>query len=113
MGLLSTWSARAKGALEITERDSEPPERGGRGVEDAASNDPMARMAWTDICRAAEFRGRWVALCECHYDESTGKATEGAVVDVDDDLVELCSRIRASDKKNCAILFCDESAESH
>ena len=71
------------------------------------------RMTWTDICRAAQFRGRWVALCECHYDESTGKATEGAVVDVDDDLVELCSRIRASDKKNCAILFCDESAESH
>ena len=113
MGLLSTWSARAKGALEITERDSEPPERGGSHVHDTTSSEQLARMTWTDICRAAQFRGRWVALCECHYDESTGKATEGAVVDVDDDLVELCSRIRASDKKNCAILFCDESAESH
>jgi hypothetical protein len=114
MGLLSSWSARAKGALEITERDSEPPERGGRHTEPVVdANEPSARMTWTDICRAAQFRGRWVALCECHYDESTGKATEGAVVDVDDDLVELCSRIRASDKKNCAILFCDETAESH
>jgi len=113
MGLLSSWSARAKGALEITARDSEPPERGGGNVEAAAAEPGAPRMAWTDICRAAEFRGRWVALCECHYDESTGKATEGAVVDVDDDLVELCSRIRASDKKNCAILFCDETAERH
>ena len=116
MGLLSSLSARAKGALEITERDSEPPERGGSHVEmSAAAGEPsgLVRMAWTEICRAVEFKGRWVALCECHYDESTGKATEGAVVDVDDDLVELCSRMRASDKKNCAILFCDESAERH
>lgn len=114
MGLLSSWSARAKGAaLEITERESEPPERGGASDSSSESGDQAARMTWTDICRADQFRGRWVALCECHYDESTGKATEGAVVDVDDDLVELCSRIRASDKKNCAILFCDETAESH
>ena len=114
MGLLSSWSARAKGVVEITERESEPPERGGSHVDVAGAADASGpRMAWTDICRAAEFRGRWVALCECHYDESTGKATEGAVVDVDDDLVELCSRIRASDKKNCAILFCDETAERH
>lgn len=114
MGLLSSWSARAKGALEITERDSEPPERGGNHVPTVTeSGDSAARMTWTDICRTAQFRGRWVALCECHYDESTGKATEGAVVDVDDDLVELCSRIRASDRKNCAILFCDEAAEQH
>ena len=113
MGLLSSWS-RAKGSLEITERESEPPERGGAVMPaNGDSGEQVARMTWTDICRATEFRGRWVALCECHYDESTGKATEGAVVDVDDDLVELCSRIRASDKKNCAILFCDETAETH
>lgn len=111
MGLLSSWS-RAKGSLEITERESEPPERGGPPMAtDGESGEQVARMTWTDICRTSEFRGRWVALCECHYDESTGKATEGSVVDVDDDLVELCSRIRASDKKNCAILFCDEHAE--
>lgn len=119
MGLLSSWSARAKNALEngpqsgpgITERDSEPPEHGGASGETSVEH--VARMRWTDICQTEEFRGRWVALCECHYDESTGKATEGSVVDVDDDLVELCSRIRASDKKNCAILFCDESGEKH
>lgn len=68
----------------------------------------MERMRWDDICRSEEFRGRWVALDECRYDEETGKATEGAVVDVDDDLVELCGRIRASARKNCAILFCGE-----
>lgn len=123
MGLLSSWSSRAKGAFEqasaststITERESEPPERGGRHVDgrEESAEARVARMTWSDICRADEFKGRWVALCECHYDESTGKATEGSVVDVDDDLVELCSRIRASDKKNCAILFCDENAEQH
>ena len=70
----------------------------------------MERMRWDDICRSDEFRGRWVALDECRYDAETGKATEGAVVDVDDDLVELCGRIRASERKNCAILFCGEDA---
>jgi hypothetical protein len=109
MGLLSSWSARAKGVLEVTERESEPPEHGGAGGGDPVTE----RMRWCDICRVDEFRGRWVALDDCHYDEATGKATEGAVVDVDDDLVELCSRIRASDRKNCAILFCDEAAETH
>jgi hypothetical protein len=33
---------------------------------------------------------------------------EGSVIDADDDLVELCNRIRESDYKNCAILFCGE-----
>jgi hypothetical protein len=31
------------------------------------------------------------------------------VVDADDDLAELCTRIRESDWKNCAILFCAET----
>ena len=49
----------------------------------------MEWMRWDDICRSDEFRGRWVALDECRYDAETGKATEGAVVDVDDDSVRL------------------------
>jgi hypothetical protein len=30
------------------------------------------------------------------------------VVDADEDLVALCSRMQASDNKHCAILYCDE-----
>lgn len=70
----------------------------------------MERMKWEQICSQEEFRGRWVALDSCRYDENTGHATEGAVVDADDDLAELCTRIRESEWKNCAILFCSESA---
>jgi hypothetical protein len=66
----------------------------------------MERMTWEEICAREELRGRWVALDGCRYDEVTGRATEGAVVDVDDDLAELCSRLRDSEWKNCAILFC-------
>ncbi len=71
----------------------------------------MDRMTWEDICRRDEFRGRWVALDGCRYDEESGRAMEGSVVDVDDDLVELCTRIRESEYKNCAILFCGEDGE--
>jgi hypothetical protein len=71
----------------------------------------MERLTWEDICRREEFRGRWVALDGCRYDEGSGRAMEGSVVDVDDDLVELCTRIRESDYKNCAILFCGEDGE--
>lgn len=113
MGLLSSWSARAKHILEP--RDHGP----GEGPDDAplrTSNPPgddemASRMTWDAICRSDEFRGRWVALDEARYDEETGRATEGAVVDVDDDLVELCARIRESERKNCAILFCGEDGE--
>lgn len=111
MGLLSNWSARARKVLEPESGTSnEAPPR--LPVDD----DMTVRMSWDAICRSAEFRGRWVALDECRYDEATGKATEGAVVDVDDDLVELCARIRQSERKNCAILFCgddDESTPTH
>jgi len=68
----------------------------------------MERMSWEDICRHESYAGRWVALDGCVYDESSGRATEGAVVDVDDDLVELCNRIRESEHQGCEILFCGE-----
>ena len=54
----------------------------------------MQRMNWTDICRREEYAGRWVALDGCRYDSGSGRATEGAVIDVDEDLVELMNRIR-------------------
>ena len=41
-------------------------------------------------------------------DAGSGRATEGAVVDVDDDLVELVTRIRESEHQGCEILFCGQ-----
>jgi hypothetical protein len=51
-----------------------------------------------------------VALDECKYDPRTAQPAEGTVVDADEDLVALCSRMQASDSKHLAILFCDERA---
>lgn len=65
------------------------------------------RLTWDEICQRDDFRGRWVAIDDCRFDESTGKATEGFVVDVDEDLAELCSRIRESEWTNCSIVFAD------
>lgn len=65
----------------------------------------MDRMSWDEICSRADCRGRWVALDGCRYDDR-GQATSGEVVDVDDDLAELCHRVRESRFRNCAILFC-------
>ena len=71
----------------------------------------MERLTWDEICRRKDLRGRWVALDSCCYDENTGRATEGSVVDADDDLIQLCNRIQDSEWRNCAILFCgDDSA---
>ena len=67
-----------------------------------------SRLTWPQICGSDEFRGRWVALDECRYDPRTAQPTEGTVVDADEDLVALCSRMQESDSKHCAILFCDE-----
>jgi hypothetical protein len=109
MGLLSNWSARAKMALD---GEAPPSESGVVPTGPHAEDDDMAqRMTWDTICHSDQFRGRWVALDECRYDEETGRATEGQVVDVDDDLVELCARIRESQRTNCAILFCGEDGE--
>jgi hypothetical protein len=66
------------------------------------------RLTWPQICRSDEYKGRWVALDECRYDPRTAQPAEGTVVDVDEDLVALCSRLQASDSKHCAVLFCDE-----
>lgn len=101
MGLLSTWSARqmAESLKQGSSQDPEPP--------DGSSEADDSRLAWCEICQRSEYRGRWVALDACKYDDE-GKAAEGAVVDADEDLVELCSRMRAADRKNCAILFADD-----
>jgi len=67
----------------------------------------MERMKWDEICQRDDYRGRWVALDACCYDEDTGRAMEGSVVDVDDNLVELCERLRDAEQTGCAILYCN------
>ena len=66
-----------------------------------------SRMSWPQIRTSDEFKGRWVALDNCRYDARTAQPTEGTIIDSDEDLVELCTRIRKSEKRDCAILFCD------
>ena len=67
-------------------------------------------MTWDEICTDDALRGRWVAMNDCSFDEATGRATAGLVVDADADLAELCSRMRDSTWKNCSILFADRDA---
>jgi hypothetical protein len=70
-----------------------------------------SRLTWPSICNNEQFRGRWVALDDCRYDERTAEPLEGSVIDCDEDLVELCSRMQASDSRRCAILFCGSDEE--
>lgn len=67
------------------------------------------RISWDDICRRSDCRGRWVALHGCRYDARSGKATDGQLVDVDDDLASLCERVTLSEFTNCAILYCESA----
>ena len=68
-------------------------------------------MRWPDICRSEQFRGRWVALDNVRYDQTTSEPIEAEVVDVDEDLADLCARMRESHRSSCAIRFCDDDAE--
>jgi hypothetical protein len=70
-----------------------------------------SRMTWPEIRQSEEYRGRWVALDNCRYDVRTAQPMEGTIIDADEDLVELCTRIRQSENKHCAILFCDDVAD--
>ena len=77
--------------------------------ETPTPGEALPRLRWEQICRRPDCRGRWVALHECTYDHRTGKATDGELVDVDDDLASLCNRVRDSHWKDCAILYCGET----
>ena len=69
-----------------------------------------ARMTWPEMCRSEEYRGRWVALDNILYEPSSTQPHEADVVDCDEDLNELCSRMREADRTACAILFCQTPA---
>jgi hypothetical protein len=66
------------------------------------------RMTWPEICRAEELLGRWVALDNVRYAQGSSQPAEADVVDADDDLADLCARMRESDRTACAILFVEE-----
>jgi hypothetical protein len=80
-------------------------------VPGEVTDDGTALASWEDICANEDFSGRWLALDEARYD-SAGRATAGLVVDVDDDLHELCMRLREADRRSCAVVFCDPARGS-
>jgi hypothetical protein len=51
-----------------------------------------------------------VALDNVRYEPATAQPLEADVVDADEDLAELCARMREQDRSSCAILFCEEDA---
>jgi hypothetical protein len=67
---------------------------------------PQARLSIEQVKQV--LRGRWVALDACRYDTRTSQVIEGSIVDSDEDLVELCTRMRRADLQHCAIVFCSE-----
>jgi hypothetical protein len=66
------------------------------------------RLTWVEIVRSRDLRGRWVALDRCRYERGLSHPVEADVVDADEDLSELCNRIREADRSHCAIVFCEE-----
>lgn len=69
-------------------------------------------MTWPQMVNSDAYRGRWVALDKVRYDPSTSQPVEADVVDVDEDLAELCRRMRESDHTSCALIFCEEEVLS-
>jgi len=69
-----------------------------------------ARMTWPELCASGEYWGRWFELDNILYEPSSTQPHEADVVDSDEDLGELCSRMREADRTACAILFCQQTA---
>ena len=68
----------------------------------------VRRWSWTELV-ASEHHGRWIALEEVSYDEFSREPLGGVLVDSDEELSALCSRIQQRDRGACSILFCGES----
>jgi len=69
-------------------------------------------MSWLEMRRSVDFQGRWVALDNIQYEANSSQPHEADVVDSDEDLGELCTRMRESDRTACAILFCEDDSFS-
>jgi hypothetical protein len=68
----------------------------------------MTRMTWPELSRSEKFKGVWVALDNCRYDQATRQPIEGDVVDADEELAALCARMRETGRTSCAILYCED-----
>jgi hypothetical protein len=67
-------------------------------------------LTWPEICESEHLNGLWVALDRCRYDQATMEPIEGEVVDADEDLANLCARMREVGRGSCAIRFCQDEA---
>ncbi len=65
------------------------------------------RLPWPEIRRRTEFQGQWIALEHCVFEAQTSEPTEGEVVDSDENLGELCKRVKRGEGRNLVIRFCD------
>lgn len=62
------------------------------------------KLSWNAICNpASEYHGKWVALDECEHDDK-GRPISCVVVDMDDNVALLCSRLKQSEFKHCEVL---------
>ena len=66
-----------------------------------------SRMTWRELCRSSRYKGLWVAIDNCRYDQATRQPLEGDVVDADKEFSELCARMRETGRTSCTILFCE------
>ncbi len=64
-------------------------------------------MTWRELCRSGRYKGLWVAIDNCRYDQVTRQPLEGDVVDSDAEFSELCSRMREMGRTSCTIVFCE------
>ena len=64
-------------------------------------------MAWANVRGLESLAGLWVAMDNCRYDQTTHQPIEGDVVDSDEDLAELCGRLREIGRSSCVICFCE------
>src|SRR5687768_1104709 len=92
-------------ATRSTEK-TEVTNRGGSERRWAARIRRRFRARWEDLCASAEFVGRWVAVDQVKYEAGTREPSEVEVVDIDEDLASLCSRMRAANQTSCCVLHC-------
>lgn len=64
------------------------------------------RAFWVDLCATAAFSGRWVAVDHVSWRAQSDEPHEVEVVDVDDDLAALVTRMRAHARTSCSVLQC-------
>ena len=65
------------------------------------------RMTWPDLSRSDRYKGLWVAIDNCRFDQETRQPVEGDVVDSDSEFSELCARMNETGRTSCTIVFCD------